>query len=53
MTGDKITHNGKTWISTINNNVWEPSVTAGNKFDHLKNNNLNNKEDKQNVKCLN
>ena len=24
--GDKVTHNGKTWVSTINNNVWEPSV---------------------------
>ena len=22
--GDKVLHNGKTWISTINNNVWEP-----------------------------
>jgi chitodextrinase len=26
MTGDKVTHNGKTWISTVDNNVWEPSV---------------------------
>ena len=26
MTGDKVTHNGKTWVSTIDNNVWEPSV---------------------------
>ena len=26
MTGDKVTHNGKTWASTIDNNVWEPSV---------------------------
>lgn len=26
MAGDKITHNGKTWVSTINNNVWEPGV---------------------------
>ena len=24
--GDKVTHNGKTWESTIDNNVWEPSV---------------------------
>lgn len=24
MTGDKVTHNGKTWISTVDNNVWEP-----------------------------
>lgn len=22
--GDKVTHGGKTWVSTINNNVWEP-----------------------------
>ena len=26
MTGDKVIHNGKTWVSTIDNNVWEPSV---------------------------
>lgn len=26
MAGDKVSHNGKTWISTINNNVWEPGV---------------------------
>lgn len=26
MAGDKVTHNGKTWISTIDNNVWEPGV---------------------------
>lgn len=26
MTGDKVTHNGQTWISTIDNNVWEPGV---------------------------
>lgn len=24
--GDKVTHNGKTWESTIANNVWEPGV---------------------------
>lgn len=24
MTGDKVTHNGKTWESTVDNNVWEP-----------------------------
>ena len=24
--GDKVTHNGKTWISTIDGNVWEPGV---------------------------
>jgi chitodextrinase len=24
--GDKVTHKGKTWISTVDNNVWEPGV---------------------------
>jgi chitodextrinase len=24
--GDKVTHNGKTWESTVVDNVWEPSV---------------------------
>ena len=24
--GDKVTHNGKIWISTMDNNVWEPGV---------------------------
>ena len=26
MTGDKVTHNGSTWISTVDHNVWEPGV---------------------------
>lgn len=26
MKGDKVTHNGKTWISDIDDNVWEPGV---------------------------
>jgi len=26
MKGDKIRHNGKNWISTVDNNVWEPGV---------------------------
>lgn len=26
MKGDKVTHNGKTWESDIDNNVWEPGV---------------------------
>ena len=26
MKGDKVTHNGKTWVCTIDNNVWEPGV---------------------------
>lgn len=24
MTGDKVTHNGRTWVSTVDDNVWEP-----------------------------
>ena len=24
--GDKVTHNGKTWASTVDGNVWEPGV---------------------------
>ena len=26
MIGDKVTHNGKTWVSVIDYNVWEPGV---------------------------
>lgn len=26
QTGDKVTRNGSTWISTVDNNVWEPGV---------------------------
>ena len=26
MKGDKVKHKGKTWSSTIDNNVWEPGV---------------------------
>ena len=26
QTGDKVTHNGTTWVSTVDNNVWEPGV---------------------------
>lgn len=25
-TGDRVTHNGKTWESTVDSNVWEPGV---------------------------
>ena len=28
MTGDKVMHNGKTWESLIDNNVWEPGATG-------------------------
>lgn len=26
MIGDKVAHNNKTWVSTADNNVWEPGV---------------------------
>lgn len=26
MQGDKVTYNGKTWVSSIDNNVWAPGV---------------------------
>lgn len=26
--GDKVTHNGKTWVSDIDGNVWEPGVVG-------------------------
>lgn len=26
MIGDKVTHNEQTWISVVDNNVWEPGV---------------------------
>lgn len=26
MKGDKVIHNGKTWICNVDNNVWEPGV---------------------------
>lgn len=26
MAGDKVTHNGKTWVSDLDGNVWEPGV---------------------------
>ena len=26
MKGDKVKHNDKTWVSDIDNNVWEPGV---------------------------
>lgn len=26
MKGDKVTHNGKTWVSDYDDNVWEPGV---------------------------
>lgn len=32
MTGDKVLHNGKTWESAIDNNVWEPGVYGWNEI---------------------
>jgi hypothetical protein len=26
MKGDKVIHNGKTWVSDVDNNVWEPGI---------------------------
>lgn len=26
MSGDKVSHNDKIWVSTVDNNVWEPGV---------------------------
>ena len=26
MNGDKVSHNGQHWISTYDNNTWEPGV---------------------------
>ena len=33
MAGDKVTHNGKTWVSDIDNNVWEPGVYGWSEYD--------------------
>jgi hypothetical protein len=32
MTGDKVTHNDKTYISIVDNNVWEPGVYGWEKI---------------------
>ena len=31
--GDKVSHNGKTWVSDIDNNVWEPGVYGWTKIE--------------------
>ena len=33
MAGDKVKHNGKTWVSDIDNNVWEPGVYGWSEYD--------------------
>lgn len=30
MKNDKVKHSGKTWVSTVDNNVWEPGVYGWN-----------------------
>lgn len=32
MAGDKVIHNGKTWISIVDNNSWEPGVYGWNEL---------------------
>lgn len=34
MKGDKVKHNGKTWVSLIDNNVWEPGATGTESLWH-------------------
>lgn len=36
MKDDKVTHNGKTWVSDIDNNVWEPGVYGWTESDTTK-----------------
>lgn len=33
MTGDRVTHDGKAWASTLDNNVWEPGVYGWEEID--------------------
>lgn len=33
MAGDKVTHNGKTWVSDIDNNVWEPGAYGWSEYN--------------------
>lgn len=32
MTGDKVKHNEQTWVSIVDNNVWEPGVYGWDKI---------------------
>ena len=36
MKDDKVMHNGKTWVSDIDNNVWEPGVYGWTELDVTK-----------------
>lgn len=33
MAGDKVSHNGQTWVSLVDNNVWEPGVYGWEVYD--------------------
>ena len=33
MAGDKVTHNGKTWVSDIDNNVWAPGEYGWSEYN--------------------
>ena len=33
MAGDKVTHNGKTWVSDMDNNTWEPGVYGWTEYE--------------------
>ena len=33
MAGDRVTHDGKAWASTLDNNVWEPGVYGWEEID--------------------
>lgn len=37
MIGDKVTHNGSTWISLVDNNVWEPSESLSTLWEKVTN----------------
>lgn len=34
--GDRVTHNGKTWESTVDGNVWEPGATGVTQWTEVK-----------------
>ena len=36
MKDDKVTHNGKTWVSDVDNNVWKPGVYGWTELDTTK-----------------
>lgn len=33
MLGDKVSYNGNTWVSSVDNNVWEPGVYGWDKVE--------------------